>query len=80
MSDNIKDILAYAWNGDSENLAAALDAEMQTRISAHIDDLTAQVSSNLFNGTEEQVEEIPQTELEQQEEPEFEGTPEDEIV
>lgn len=79
MSDNLKDILAYAWNGDHENLAATLDTEMQARIATHIDALTAEVSSNLFSGVQEQeVEDVaPPAE---QEELETEGTTEDENV
>lgn len=76
MSDNLKDILAYAWNGDQENLAAALDAEMQSRITTHIDALTAEVSANLFNGVQEQDVAPPA----EQEELETEGTTEDENV
>lgn len=79
MSDNLKDILAYAWNGDSENLAAALDAEMQSRISTHIDAMTAEVSSNLFSGVQEQeVEDVAP--IADQKELETEGTTEDENV
>lgn len=79
MSDNLKDILAYAWNGDKEGLAASLDLEMQARIASHVDNLTAEVSSNLFNGVQEQeIEDVaPPAE---QEELETEGTTEDENV
>lgn len=79
MSDNLRDILAYAWNGDKEGLSASLDAEMQARIGTHVDALTAEVSSNLFSGVQEQeVEDVaPPAE---QEELETEGTTEDENV
>ncbi len=79
MSDNLKDILAYAWNGDQEGLATSLDTEMQARIATHIDAMTAEVSSSLFSGVQEQEieDEAPPAE---QEELETEGTTEDENV
>ena len=46
---NLEDILAYAWNKDAANLKPALDAEMQMRVSAAIDDLVAETSAKLFN-------------------------------
>lgn len=79
MSDNLRDILAYAWNGDKEGLSASLDAEMQARIGTHVDNMTAAVSTSLFTGVEEQeIEDVaPPAEYQ---ELETEGTTEDENV
>ena len=70
-NENIQDILAYAWNGDMDNLKSALDTEMQARVAVEIDSMTAEVAQSIFNP------EIPEVEQE------LESTPEevtDEVV
>lgn len=76
MSDNLKDILAYAWNGKQDELATALDAEMQARVADRIGDMTAEVSAGLFGQAQEDSVAPPS----EQEDLETEGTTEDENV
>lgn len=58
-NENIQDILAYAWNGDMENLKATLDTEMQARVAVEIDNMTAEVAQSIFNP------EVPEVEQEE---------------
>ena len=58
-NENIQDILAYAWNGDMENLKATLDTEMQARVAVEIDSMTAEVAQSIFNP------EVPEVEQEE---------------
>lgn len=51
--ENVEKILDYAWNKDSSNLKPALDAEMQARVSAAMNDMVADVSASLFAGASE---------------------------
>jgi len=53
-NENIQDILAYAWNGDMENLKATLDTEMQARVAVEVDNMTAEVAQSIFNPEVEQ--------------------------
>ena len=48
-NENLENILVHAWNKDAVNLRGALDAEMQSRISDHVDSMVADVSARLFN-------------------------------
>jgi hypothetical protein len=54
MSENLENILVHAWNKDAVNLRDALDAEMQSRISDHVDSMVADVSARLFNPSNEE--------------------------
>lgn len=49
VNENLENILVHAWNKDAVNLRDTLDAEMQSRISDHIDSMVADVSARLFN-------------------------------
>ena len=49
MNENLENILVHAWNKDAVNLRDALDSEMQSRISDHVDSMVADVSARLFN-------------------------------
>jgi hypothetical protein len=51
MNENLENILVHAWNKDAVNLRDALDSEMQSRISDHVDSMVADVSARLFNPT-----------------------------
>ena len=66
-NENIQDILAYAWNGDMENLKSALDTEMQARVAVEIDSMTAEVAQGIFNP------EVPEVEQE-------DNTPNEEVT
>jgi hypothetical protein len=48
VNENLENILVHAWNKDAVNLRSALDAEMQSRISDHVDSMVADVSARLF--------------------------------
>jgi hypothetical protein len=47
-NENVQDILAYAWNGDMENLKSVIDAEMQARVAVEVDNMTAEVAQGIF--------------------------------
>jgi hypothetical protein len=47
-NENLENILVHAWNKDAVNLRSALDAEMQSRISDHVESMVADVSARLF--------------------------------
>jgi hypothetical protein len=47
-NENLENILVHAWNKDAVNLRSALDAEMQSRISDHVESMVADVSAKLF--------------------------------
>jgi len=47
-NENLENILVHAWNKDAVHLRSALDAEMQSRISDHVDTMVADVSARLF--------------------------------
>jgi lactam utilization protein B len=49
VNENLENILVHAWNKDAVNLRDALDSEMQSRISDHVDSMVADVSARLFN-------------------------------
>ena len=53
VNENLENILVHAWNKDAVNLRDALDSEMQSRISDHIDSMVADVSARLFNNATE---------------------------
>lgn len=60
-NENIQDILAYAWNGDMDNLKAVIDAEMQARVASEVDTMTAEVAQSIFNPeVEQEVEATPE--------------------
>ena len=48
VNENLENILVHAWNKDAVNLRDALDSEMQSRISDHVDSMVADVSARLF--------------------------------
>jgi hypothetical protein len=48
VNENLENILVHAWNKDAVHLRSALDAEMQSRISDHVDTMVADVSARLF--------------------------------
>jgi hypothetical protein len=47
-NENLENILVHAWNKDAVNLRSALDAEMQSRISDHVESMVSDVSARLF--------------------------------
>jgi hypothetical protein len=47
-NENLENILVHAWNKDAVNLRSALDAEMQSRITDHVESMVADVSARLF--------------------------------
>ena len=49
VNENLENILVHAWNKDAVNLRGALDTEMQSRVSDHIEDMIANVSARFFN-------------------------------
>jgi len=66
MSNNVEDILAYAWSKDAVNLKSALGQEMNARISDQLDNMYSDVAASMFSATSGEqetntppVEEIP---------------------
>lgn len=45
---NVEDILAYAWDKNAADLKSAVALEMGSRVSAHIDNMYADVAASVF--------------------------------
>ena len=55
-NDNLENIFLHAWNKDAVNLRTTLDAELQHRVSATMNDMVGNISASLFvpaGGSEE---------------------------
>ena len=48
---NVEDILAYAWDKNAADLKSAVALEMGSRVSAHIDNMYADVAASVFGNT-----------------------------
>ena len=47
-NDNLENIFLHAWNRDAVNLRTTLDAELQHRVSASMDNMVGDISASLF--------------------------------